>query len=768
MKAVIMCGGQGTRLKPLTDLLPKPLVKIVNRPVLDIIIEKLISSNITDIYISLGYKAQDIIDFCESKSYQANIRFFIENKPLGTAGSVKNSLNNSDEDFFVLSGDNIFDIDLNELYNFHVTNYCDATLCAIKTVDPREYGMIISDENDVITEYIEKPNWEYAISDYVNSGIYVLNGKILDMIPENINYDFSKDLFPNLIKNNFTFKCYKTDKYWGDMGEISSLLTITKELLSHKDSRIKFDGVYYGKDTFLLNGAEIKAPSLIGKNTEIMCNSTIGPFTVIGNNCKIQNNCLIKGAVIGSSCNIGADCEISETVIDDNVIISDNCLAEKHSVIGNGCEIDRFSKINSGIRIFPGIKIEAYSDINKDVLNQFNSRRTFDIYGIYEKIAEFTIINAVELGAAIASVDSVKKIGIGCNSNQLSDNYKKAIISGLRSIGKTVYDFGEIFKSQAHFFSSYCKLDFFIFLNTDGENIKISFYGRLSMPVSSDIARQINNNLKTNSFKFIRNCDCLQNYNMSLFYIVYKSYFKSLAGEFFNKYNLIAESENNILNRLLEELVEENHSQRKNKTITVFFNGDGKEMYITENDIYFSSDNIMLFLCHYEMAQGNDVIIPEYATDLIDEYSDMFSGKAIRMYENDNNIIEIDNNIIHQNIWVFDSVLMLAKLLGILSQSQYSLAELFENQPNFALSKSEISISNSNTNISKIIYNSGLFEKNKKYFVFDNRKGRIKLRQLGDSKKIRIISQSYDIESAKELSDLFVEKLKTTIIDKDE
>ena len=164
MKAVIMCGGAGSRLRPITEVTPKPLVKLLNVPILEHIIQRVIGAGYREIYLSLGYKAQEIIDFCERRGFDAEIRYCTEDKPLGTEGGVKNCINRSGESILVLSGDNIFNVDLTKVGEYHRVADADVTLVAREVEDPREYGVILKDEEGNITGFQEKPTWEKAES----------------------------------------------------------------------------------------------------------------------------------------------------------------------------------------------------------------------------------------------------------------------------------------------------------------------------------------------------------------------------------------------------------------------------------------------------------------------------------------------------------------------------------------------------------------------------------------------------------------------------
>ncbi|MBE6790798.1 MAG: hypothetical protein E7535_06375 [Ruminococcaceae bacterium] len=766
MKAVILCGGVGSRLKPLTESVPKPLVRLMNRPVIDIIIEKLIDSGIDDISLSLGYKADDIIEFCEAQNYKAALKYFTERKPLGTAGGVKYCIDSTDEDVLVLSGDNVFDFDLNLFFDYHKISDADITVLSVQVEDPREYGVIVSDDDGSIISFIEKPSWELAESFDINTGIYLIKGSVMELIPTDVSYDFSNDLFPFVFNKELRFMCCKMNGFWGDIGEFDFLLSLNRFLLEKKVSEISFKGVYYGSDTILKNGAVIKAPCLIGKKTEIGKSSVIGPFTVCGDNCNISDKTVISGSIIGENCAIGCSTEIIDSIFSDNVMIGDNCIIDKNTVIGDSVCINRFSRIAENVKIWPGNRIPSGSLISEDVGFSVSENRRFDIFGMHRKInLQFDISDAVQLGAAVGSVEKLQKIGVGFDGKKISENFMNACLCGIRSSGKICYDFGEMFRNQVYFYSAYCSLDFFVFFSSDGEYINISFFGKNGLPAGQRLSKSISDSLKYKSFRFAEDNDIKDVFNMKLFGVVYKSFFKKLVNTKELEYSIYAECENKVLSELLSELFNEN---KYKKSLTVLFNKDGNEMYVIENGKYYSSDRILALICSFELAQGRKIIIPEEAADFLESEAGLFTGELLRVYENSCDEHCFSGNDILQTVWTFDCVLMFAKLLSIIKDSDSTIAELFESQRRFEISKKTIEIDFESSEINHLIQSTGAKkETDPYYYTIESRKGSVRLRRLGNSAKIRILAQSYDSETAKELAGMTIKKLKDANIDKE-
>ncbi|MBR3768578.1 MAG: NTP transferase domain-containing protein [Clostridia bacterium] len=767
MIAVIMCGGIGSRLRPITESMPKPMVRILNRPVLDIIIEKLIMSGISEIYLSLGYMASEIIEYCENKKYNASINFFIETAPLGTAGGVKNCIKKTDDDVLVLSGDNIFDFDLKRIYDYHVASDSDITVCGINVTDPREYGVIVCDADGSISSFIEKPTWEQADGNLVNTGIYILKGKIIDMIPENRFYDFSENLFPEVFKSDLRFMCYDTKGYWGDMGEFSAYLKITKDILDRKFQNFIFNNKFYDNDTVLENGVTITAPCLIGENVKIGKGSFIGPFCVISDNCEIGENCNLEGVVLGNGCSLGSHCDMKYCIAADCVKVSDNCSIEENSVFAYGCTIGRFSRILTGSRIWPGRRIEAESVVSGDMFYETPSSIEFDIFGISGKInSQFTVSDAAKLGQAVASLKEIEKIGVGCDGKECSNIYRDLIMAGIRTCGKFCYDFSDMFKLQSYFYSAYCSLDAFVYVSTSGDVLNISFFGKYGMPVSSRTARQINNNFRFSSFNFGKNEEYKEIYNLKLFSTVYESYFRKLCGKEQIKLDVYLETENKHIQELFKKNFARSNKENRN-TVQVLINSGGTDMYIIENEKFYSSDRILALLCEIELADGKTVIIPEEAPSFIEEIAEKYDSKVIRVFDcNPKNELPSKEDILN-NIWCFDPVMMFAKLINIMNSADISLMQLFEYQKDFALRKSIIEFEGEPSLLRNAINNCGAERHGSDiYYILEKRNGKARLRQMGNANRIRLLVEAVDMESAKEIAVFISEKIKNGNIDK--
>ena len=285
MKAVIMAGGEGTRLRPLTCDSPKPMAHLCGRPVLEYILDLLQEHDVLDAAVTMRYIPSAITAHFGDGYRQMRLSFSEEDKPLGTAGSVRLAVDSqwggADDDVLIISGDALTDIDLSEACAFHKSRHAAATLIVTRVADPREYGLAEFDREGRITGFLEKPGWGQAATDAANTGIYILSPEALESIPADTNFDFAKDLFPLLLRDGLPLYAYETKDYWCDIGDLTTYLTCQRDIL---EGRVKTnlpvkDGVCMAEEP--AGGYTLIPPIYIGKNVQIGAAAQIGTLPLI-------------------------------------------------------------------------------------------------------------------------------------------------------------------------------------------------------------------------------------------------------------------------------------------------------------------------------------------------------------------------------------------------------------------------------------------------------------------------------------------------------
>lgn len=326
-KAMIMSAGVGSRLEPLTVSVPKPLIPIANKPVMDILFEKLKAINIVDVICNTYYLADSIIERYTKNSRGINFNYIKEENLSGTAGGLKKCQHffNKGETFLVLSADGLTDADLEKGIESHIKSGAIATI-GIKQIPHEEvshFGVVVTDENGFIKEFQEKPSVEEAKSNFINTGIYIFNYEIFDFIPENTFYDFAKNVFPELLAKN-KINTFEINEYWTDIGTLAQYKQSTKDLF---DGRCHFTHapiINSGNGKYINNGSEIpectvfEGTSTIGQNCKIGKNVKIID-SIIWDDVILEDNVTVKNSIIASNSCIASD--ISDEIIGANETI---------------------------------------------------------------------------------------------------------------------------------------------------------------------------------------------------------------------------------------------------------------------------------------------------------------------------------------------------------------------------------------------------------------------------------------------------------------
>lgn len=449
MKAVVMAGGFGTRIQPLTNSIPKPMLPVINTPMMEHIIRKLKSANITDIIVLLYFKP-DVIQnyFKDGRDFGVNITYILPDDDYGTAGAVKKAQKYIDERFIVVSGDLVTDFDFNEIIGFHNAMSSKLTITLTSVEDPLQFGVVITDKEGKILRFLEKPGWGEVFSDTINTGIYVIEPEILDYIPANIPFDFSKELFPKLMKEGITLYGYNAKGYWRDVGNPESYREVNKEILEGKiklgfeGDKVEFpNGAVYTKSQ-IPSDITVEGVVVVDKDVEIQPSVNL-KNCVIGKGCKIESGTKISNSVLWWDCQIGRDCLFENSVICNRVYIKDKVRAEKGVIIAEGTEIESNVIIEKDVVIYPNKHIEENAIVSSNLIwgDKFKSSIFEGGKVIGRTNIELSNEMAAKLAAAFGSIiPKGKKVLMSRDYHRASRMLKRSFLGGLLSTGLDVVD----------------------------------------------------------------------------------------------------------------------------------------------------------------------------------------------------------------------------------------------------------------------------------------------------------------------------------------
>jgi mannose-1-phosphate guanylyltransferase/phosphomannomutase len=449
MKAVVMAGGEGSRLRPLTINRPKPMVPIVDRPVMAHIIELLKQHGITDIVITVQYLANVIQDyFGDGSSYGVQIEYSVEERPLGTAGSVMNARHLLQEPFLVISGDALTDIDLMSAIRFHHDRQADATLILKRVSNPLDYGLVITDSESNIKQFLEKPSWGEVFSDTINTGIYILNPSVFDYCEEDVPLDWSKDIFPTMLHNGQQLLGYIAEGYWTDVGTIEEYMRATADYLHGRVNLPRVGTniggeVWIGGEWEIAPDARLYGPVFLGHGAKIKGGVIIHGPTVIRDYTIVDAGATVDRSIIWRNSYIGEQAELRGAIVTRQSNIKSRAVLFEGAVIGDHTIVNSNAIINAGVKVWPSKEIDEGATVMNSVIWGAQGRRVlFGRYGITGLVnidihPEF----CAKLGAAYGSTLSKgSTVLINRDAHYSPRMLKRAIISGLPSAGINVAD----------------------------------------------------------------------------------------------------------------------------------------------------------------------------------------------------------------------------------------------------------------------------------------------------------------------------------------
>lgn len=764
MNAIIMAGGEGSRLRPLTCDIPKPLVPLCGRPILEYTIELLEKYKIDKAILTLMYKGNKIVEHFQDHPYNINLEYCFENKPLGTAGCVKNAIKECDGDFIVISGDAMCDFDLKKAIAYHKEKNSIATLILKKVDDPRQYGLVDIGSDGHIKSFIEKPSYSHYTCDNANTGVYILSNRILEYIEDDKFYDFANDVFPKIIQKNIPMYGYVETGYWCDVGDLKSYIQCQKDMLLQKvncDIKANYDfGVYY-KGNFPEGEFNIDPPVYIGENV------------VIGENVQLN-----RGTVICDNVTIGEETKLNQTVVMENCYISDNVTCN-NAILCNNAKLLRFSNmyegsvlgkdsvigehaiIKSDIKVWQNKNIDSYSEINEDVKYDYSNNIICDEQGISGEInGVITPILCNKIGSSLASLKDKVIIGVSCDNCNASNALKQSIISGILSAGGNVYDYGQNIETQFDFCVQKSMVDFGVYIDS-GINSKIRLVQKGSLPILRNLERKLELLINKNEYKKVSQSDFGNVTNMSNLNELYQIELIKYCNTPLVNQNIEIKSLNTQIKKIMENTLKTLGFNLGKEGISIYISKDGKNISINTHETGFIFyEKLITLACLDNFINGKDVSIPYDSPRIIDKLAYKYNQKAYRYYTSPyDDSDKISRNLSLSQPYLKDCLMMAIKLLKFISENNYSLKSAIDLIPHFAVSSRLVSLSiNPNAIIKK------LNEKGTKLgegININHQDGEILIRPLKSGKGLLMLAESIKSETASEICDFFENIINT-------
>jgi len=450
VKAVIMAGGEGTRLRPLTSNQPKPMLPLGNKPMMEHIVCLLKEHGFDEIVVTVAFLANNIRTyFGDGSDFGVRMVYATEESPLGTAGSVRNAMDElRDERFLVISGDVLTDIDLGSIVRFHQERGALATIGLKSVENPLEFGIVITRDDGHVDRFLEKPGWGQVFSDTINTGIYVMEPGIFDFVPADRSVDWSAEVFPALLEAGRPIYGSICEGYWEDVGTLDAYRSAHEDVLDGKvelaiDGFRLAEGVVMGEGSEVHPDAEVRGPCIVGAYSRVDAGAKIRSYTVLGRNVRVGPDAELERAVVHDNAYLGARVRLRGCVVGRNSDLRRGARLEEGVTLGDHCFVGEHAVVNPGVKVFPFKSVEAAAVVNTSIVWESKGARSlFGRNGI-SGLANVDISPELAVKVAMAYGTTLKKgdrVTVSRDTSRAARVLKRAVMVGLNAAGVDVDD----------------------------------------------------------------------------------------------------------------------------------------------------------------------------------------------------------------------------------------------------------------------------------------------------------------------------------------
>lgn len=451
MKALIMAGGFGTRLRPLTVNVPKPMAPIGTVPMMEHVVRLLKRHGLTNITALLYFQPEIIKEhFGDGSALGVRMDYVLPDEDYGTAGAVRYALGNTKETTLIISGDLATDFNLTEALAWHRDKQAEATILLTRVENPLAYGIVITSDDGRIVRFMEKPSWGEAFSDTINTGIYVLEPSAVELIPKKTNFDFSQNLYPLMLSKQMRLFGRVTDGYWKDVGNLDEYHRVHVDLfdsslrieLPHQMDVADYRRLYRGRNCRIDDDVKLAGTVILGDDVVIesgvsLHNVSVGQRSVIGRGSRLTN------AVVWSDTAVGPECRIDDTIVCSRNRIGRNVQLLERVVVADDCTIGDGATVKANCKIWPGKTVDDGAIVSTSVVwgDKWNRELFTDSKVTGIALSEITPEMSVRLGAAVgAFLGRGGSVVTSRDASDLSRLLRRGLISGLLAAGVNVSD----------------------------------------------------------------------------------------------------------------------------------------------------------------------------------------------------------------------------------------------------------------------------------------------------------------------------------------
>ncbi|MDD4715985.1 MAG: sugar phosphate nucleotidyltransferase [Oscillospiraceae bacterium] len=771
MKAVILAGGEGTRLRPLSITRPKPMVPLFDKPVLEHSISLLRKNGITDICVTLQYRPDCITDyFGDGSAFGVSLKYFIEETPLGTAGSVKACAKFlGDDDFLVISGDAVCDFNLNACASFHQSRSADATLVLYRHETPLEYGLVLTDRQGRILQFIEKPSWGQVFTNMVNTGIYFLSPRVLDRVPADSPCDFGKDLFPSLLSSGRPLYGCAAEGYWCDIGDCAAYLTCMADILSGKTQfsppapQVR-PGIW--SHSPLPDHAQFSPPCYIGENVLIGAGSLIGPCTALGGRSSVGEHSLVQRSMLEAA-RVGDRATLYGAILCRGSAAQDGSILNEGAVLGEESIIGKNAIVMEKSRIWPNQEVPAGARQNGNLAAGGQKRNLqFGDGGVVrgELNLEITPELCVAFGAALGPNGPV---GIGWSGGKGAANLADAVSCGVRAAGgvAAVHDGGS--ESAAAWVALIDSFPRSIFVNQQGNQIFLRFLGPQGLALGRAEERKMEGLLLRGEQNYAAAMSMGELLTLNGIGEQHAEEAAKAARDSFPDFKPFPVSmegmapDSDALLLALKKLG--CHLRKREPGIPLFRSAHGglRLSAVDERGIVLPPWRMLTLLCRIALERGDGAVaVPADATAAIELLAESLGGRVLRLGRDGKKA----ETLYARQIFLRDASFGAALICAQMGAKRQKLHDMAEHLPPFHTEIREIPLSGSRGSVMRKLAETEAGDESSLQGTglrFELKGGHVYIAPLNRRSALRIIGEGETAELAQELCTLFEKKVKS-------
>lgn len=752
MKAVIMAGGQGSRLRPLTGSLPKPMARLCGRPIVEYILELLAENGVTESVLTLQYLPETMISHFESGQF-AGIRltFVEEDEPLGTAGSVKNALEKTDEPVLIISGDALCDFPLTQAIERHEKSGAAVTIVTARVGDPREYGLVVAGEADRIMGFVEKPSFAQATSELANTGIYILSPEAVNMIPAHTKFDFASDLFPKLMAAGKLLQNCTLEGYWCDIGDLEAYRRAQGDMLAGKvrcrfrGERDDFGNIVAGRKP--AGKYELASPVYIGAGVHIGENAVIGPGSVLDDGCTVAPGAAVNGAILLPRCVVGERATVGAGVLCAGAAVKSRASLLDGAAVGENAVIGTRAVVRGGVRVTGGVRVPDGAVVSDHVSGRGSMMGMFDDDGLCGEIGvELTPELAVRVGCAVGTAAAGRTVGVATAGQRSAKVLASALVAGIRSAGAPVLDFGSVFESMFSFAMGYNALTLGVYLNA-GERGSIRLVCDAGLPATRKIEREIEISLARGEFSRAPKDGFGDSVDMSGIGVMYLTELLRLSPEGLAGMNAQVFCASKTVQRLLTDVLQKLGCDTAGG-IALNLSENGVSLTLSEGDVTISSHRAVAGYCMSLFEQGSDAAVGNDFPRALDQFAEKWGHRVYRyLLCPADSCDEEGRKLAAKQQCARDGLMLAVLLLDYMKRKSLTLAQLDRMIPLFAVEERAVPI-----DLPPAQLLDGVFgERAGEGVLVRGEKGVVLLRPRKAGNAIRVFAEAASWEAAQEL-----------------